>query len=733
MASGAAVMALALAMTVMMTGCSTEGDSMTDRSGKGQLQKPKTASIRVTVSAGISDDAGATASGDEGTRSEVVSTTNSETGKTTRTLTFSEGDKLYVHKSGIGAVSYVAGTLTVAPSGLSDDGKSATFTGDLVAYGQNGDEYTGYNFGDDPLAGTKATLIHAAMTPSDYGFTAEGTIHFNQFSASSVEELMTKYLVVEGNYDSSNGYTLANSRPIFNCALSGLTASTTYTLTLQSSDGGGTDSDINYFMTTDDTGAGTIAFIPNVFGSHEWNITVTKGDLGFNGTISLGTMAINPAKIYNVYRHWNTAGTYAGFSKTIDLSKLGNDVTVRNGMTLTDDLSLADSRHRVSIAAGATVTLSNATILGTANIYSWAGLTCLGDATIVLADGTTNKVAGSGIYPGIHAGPAGTTLTIRGGAAGTGSLTAESHIDADGISGSAGIGGGQNMTVGNIRIEGGHITAIGDDNGAGIGCGQNDGASANASCGDITITGGEVTATGGSNGAGIGSGGQGAICGNISITGGEITATGGDYGAGIGSGAYDALCGNITISGGEITANGGSLAAGIGCGHYGSCGDITITGGTGTATGDPASPNDIGEGVGGYCFSVSVADGTIISASIRYACTFTVKYFASYSEQDNMVHATPVYNVNSTLIIDIRGRQYITTAKYKDGDEVTINLPAVSGGTLQVSTPNDTPYDNSQYSSTSPRPTAKFVGTLTNVTITPTGTNNLGTVNLVMQ
>ena len=98
-----------------------------------------------------------------------------------------------------------------------------------------------------------------------------------------------------------------------------------------------------------------------------------------------------------------------------------------------------------------------------------------------------------------------------------------------------------------------------------------------------------------------------------------------------------------------------------------------------------------------------------------------------------MVNATLVYNVNSTLIIEIGGRQYTTTDMYKDGDEVTINLPAVSGGTLQVSTPNDTPYDGSQYSSISPRPTAKFVGTLTNVTITPDGTNNLGTVNLVMQ
>ncbi len=48
----------------------------------------------------------------------------------------------------------------------------------------------------------------------------------------------------------------------------------------------------------------------------------------------------------------------------------------------------------------------------------WAGLTCLGDATIVLADGTTNTVTNfNRNYPCIQAAE-GKTLVIKGGAAG---------------------------------------------------------------------------------------------------------------------------------------------------------------------------------------------------------------------------------------------------------------------------------------------------------------------------
>ena len=65
---------------------------------------------------------------------------------------------------------------------------------------------------------------------------------------------------------------------------------------------------------------------------------------------------------------------------------------------------------------------------------------------------------------------------------------------------SAGIGGGYNLSCGNISIKGGNIIATAGDASAGVGSGSD------ASCGDITIIGGNVTATGGDFGAGIGAG-----------------------------------------------------------------------------------------------------------------------------------------------------------------------------------------------------------------------------------
>ena len=192
------------------------------------------------------------------------------------------------------------------------------------------------------------------------------------------------------------------------------------------------------------------------------------------------------------------------------------------------------------------MTLNNAIINGTNDLdKQWAALTCNGNATIILADGSTNTMKGFyKYYPGIFV-PSGSTLTIQGGTAGTGQLTAISAGEGEGAGAGAGIGGGYNIgDCGNIDIQGGNITAT-SGHAAGIGCG---GA---GKCGYISISGGTITATGGQNAAGIGSCGEGNgssdECGSITISGGTITATGGQGAAGIGSG-YDSKCGAITIT-----------------------------------------------------------------------------------------------------------------------------------------------------------------------------------------
>ena len=234
------------------------------------------------------------------------------------------------------------------------------------------------------------------------------------------------------------------------------------------------------------------------------------------------------------------------------LSTLSSDYTAADGETLYGTLA---GNYKISIAAGATVTLKDVTIDGSGN---YAGINCMGDATIIL-DGTNHVKGCSSDYPGIYV-PRNKTLTILG----TGSLT-----------------------------------AIGNDHGAGIG------GSSDAYCGNIVIEGGTITATGGLAAAGIGCGY--GYCGNITISGGTVTATGGDEAAGIGCGS-DGTCGSITISGGTVTATGGLEAAGIGTGSYGSCGSITITAGVTsvTATKGFDAVNSIGAGYNGSCGTVTI-------------------------------------------------------------------------------------------------------------------------------
>ena len=257
----------------------------------------------------------------------------------------------------------------------------------------------------------------------------------------------------------------------------------------------------------------------------------------------------------------------SGTANVVILNRLTNNYTATNDQVLTGTLA---NNVKISIADGATMTLDGVSINaeGTWKSDNYAGITCLGNATLILKDGSENTVRGfNEDYPGIYV-PEGSTLTIKGGAAGTGKLTASSNGYG------AGIGGRYEKPCGNIEIQGGDITANGGEAAAGIG------SAYNASCGAITIFGGTVTATGGDSGAGIGSG-QEADCGTITIFGGTVTATGGKWAAGIGSG-WNASCGDITITTGEtsVTATkGGEYAPNsIGAGDGGSCGTVTIGG-----------------------------------------------------------------------------------------------------------------------------------------------------------
>ena len=273
------------------------------------------------------------------------------------------------------------------------------------------------------------------------------------------------------------------------------------------------------------------------------------------------------------------------------LSTLSSDYTAADGETLYGTLA---GNYKISIADGATVTLKDVTIDGSGK---YAGINCMGDATIIL-DGTNNVKGCSSDYPGIYV-PRYKTLTILG----TGSLT-----------------------------------AIGNDSGAGIG------GSSDAYCGNIVIEGGTIAATGGLAAAGIGCGY--GFCGNITISGGTVTATGGDKAAGIGSGSTGS-CGSITISGGTVTATGGHESAGIGTGSSGSCGNITITDGVTsvTATKGFDANNSIGAGYHGTCGTVKISDN--VGAISKSPYTFPV--ITDLSTVDGNYTATNRETLTGTL------------------------------------------------------------------------------------
>ena len=248
------------------------------------------------------------------------------------------------------------------------------------------------------------------------------------------------------------------------------------------------------------------------------------------------------------------------YDKIHNINTDGNAVVTTNESWLIEGDVTTSVSKSITIGAGATVTLNGINIT--------KRIECLGDATIILADGSTNTVIGE-YYPikaGIVVGPSGTTLTIDAETAGDGKL------NATGGTQSAGIGSSYNyseITCGAITIKGGTVTATGGNGAAGIGTGWASGSGSNT-CGVIAINGGTVIATGGKYGAGIGTGNNADYatstneCGAITIGTGvtSVTATKGtdspnSIGKGYNHSSSTQTCGTITIGGDATTYAGG--------------------------------------------------------------------------------------------------------------------------------------------------------------------------------
>ena len=197
-----------------------------------------------------------------------------------------------------------------------------------------------------------------------------------------------------------------------------------------------------------------------------------------------------------------------------DISTLTGDYQASTGEILTGKLS---GNYKITIPDNAIVCLQDVTINGTnSSSCPWAGITCLGNAAIILSG--TNVVKGfHENYPGIQAAHnTGSgdeyTLILWGG----GKLDASSNGKAPGI------GGGYNIACGHINVMGGDIEATSGYRSASIGGGYQ------ASCGNITISADvtQVTAKKGADGYSSIGAGNGGSCGTVTV-GGKSYGSGG--------------------------------------------------------------------------------------------------------------------------------------------------------------------------------------------------------------
>lgn len=379
-------------------------------------------------------------------------------------------------------------------------------------------------------------------------------------------------------------------------------------------------------------------------GSSYWgdcgDITITMGVTSVSSTMGSGSATKSIGSDKNcgtvtiggvVYPDGISTSPYT----FISLPNATAAITAGNGTTLGGTLG---NNVKISVADDATVTLSGVSINanGSWTNGDYAGITCLGDATLILQGENTVKgfkANYSGIQPAKQEESEGDkyTLTIQG----SGSLNASSN-----------------------------------GNGAGIG----------GRCDHVVINSGIITATGGNNAAGIGGDDQGT-CYSITINGGTITATGGSDAAGIGSNSGG--CGAITINGGTVTATGGANAAGIGSGYGGGCGDITIanTVTSVTATKGTRAYNSIGKGY------ESVTCGTITIGGTEYWVWYEgAGWIYNGTAADELLHKTSLVYLKANA--DGNGNYWTTyysdANHYQAPEGTQVFKVALAGSTLTL-------------------------------------------------
>lgn len=505
-------LAMAALTLIMTTSCSNDDNEIT--------QQPSMANgIPFSATISMGESASTRALAEDGVNNKIIAT-------------WGAGDKVALIHNG------VSDEMTVS----SVSGGVATITGTITG---------------SPTTGDEVTVIYPS-TAAD-GATGNVKADLLKFQDGTLNTIAQKFdvrkgtgtLKVSGSASLNGTISLTNQYAIMKFTLSGVSAKV---LTLKDYS---TNALVTHAATSSETSTFYMAIPAAVNNTHYWirasdGTTIYEKDL-----LVIMTEGIESGKFYQT-----TISTWDDtHSAIVNLGSLTGNYPATDLQVLTGTLC---GDYKITIVDGATVTLKDVDITNITNdiSHNWAGITCLGDAAVIL-EGTNIVYSGFEDCSGFI-GASGKTLTIRG----SGSL--------------------ETRPTGSNRC------------GSGILIGEN---------GHIVIQDGTIVANGYDACAGIGISGTGTV----TITGGHITAQGGTYAAGIGSGNAS-TCGAINISGGTIIAKGGGYAAAIGGGNWSVHGDITITSGVTsvTATKGSGSVHSIGNGYNPKtgCGTVSIG-GTI--------------------------------------------------------------------------------------------------------------------------
>ncbi|HBF0842732.1 TPA: hypothetical protein ACG3P3_001941 [Clostridioides difficile] len=266
---------------------------------------------------------------------------------------------------------------------------------------------------------------------------------------------------------------------------------------------------------------------------------------------------------------------------------------------------------------------------------------------------------------------------------------------------SAGIGGGNTESGGNIIINGGVITAMGQESSGNTGYGAGIGGGGNGSGGDITINGGTITAKGAYHGAGIGGGyytttkkalspsvvdpstGSG-YSGNITINGGLSYSYGGAHGSAFGDGCVNPG----TDRGYRILVTGGTILpymTGVGSWIFdlsATTGDVIVTGGSLKAT--------TFKSLGG-----AVAYGDLEKKTKVFMNKISLTYLGqdkvstTLVDDFKMLIDGKVYPYGAPSYTDAQGILYLWFSDQFKGSEVSVNLVVIDKITGEVLKPDD--------------------------------------------